>query len=136
MAWIPFAFPRCPNCEQAWTTSYHRNCHEGGQLELDPDARAVRCDGCGGEWSIWDSRFFCVCEHEFSAQDVRGALRDLIEAASRLARIFEENRHELARIRQSGDASLRAWLNRFAQGLAGSLGTAVGHLINTLFGGR
>lgn len=105
-------------------------------MELDPDARAVRCDGCGREWSVWDTRFYCVCAHEFSAQDVRDALRDLIDAARRLAQVVEENRRELARIRQTGDASLRSWLNHFAQGLAGGLGAALGHLINVLFGSR
>lgn len=93
----------------------------------------MRCDGCGDQWSVWDSHFYCVCNREFSAQEVRDALRDLIRAASMLANIVRENQLELARIQKASKSSMREWLNRFMQGLAGGLGTAVGHLINILF---
>src|SRR6185436_18605532 len=132
---VPFAFPRCPRCQQSWATNNHRGCRENGELDLDPDAKRVHCKGCGREWAVWDSRFYCNCGHEFSADDVEEALRDLIRAAATLADFLDEHRRELARIREAGDASLRSWLNRFAQGVAGALGTAVGHLINVLFGG-
>ncbi len=131
MAWLPFPFPECPGCYRQWAYSYHYECLQGGQVEVDPDARQVRCESCKEYWSVWDNKFICgTCGHTFSAQDVRSAIDDIIATASLFERFVELNRREAANAKALGEASLRAWI----QGVATTLGGRLGGLLGTLAG--
>jgi hypothetical protein len=134
MSWVQFPFPHCPNCHESWQQAYHRDCAEHGSIELNPDKRKVRCDGCATSWGVWETRFYCVCGHAFGADEVEGALNEVIRAAELLARVLEDHRRDVEAIRQEGKNSLRAWLDRIAEGVGGSLGYMLGRVIGSLFG--
>jgi hypothetical protein len=99
-------------------------------VEVDPDARQVRCASCKECWNVWDNKFICACGDTFSAADVRSAIDDIIATASLFERIVELNRREAANAKALGEASLRAWI----QGIATTIGGRVGGLLGTLAG--
>jgi hypothetical protein len=138
MAWLQFAFPECPRCAESWKSSVHKDCGRGGTLELDPDAKQVRCDGCARQWNVWDSQFYCSCGHLFTAWEVDSALNEVIRAAHLLAQIIEQHRADLMAIQRAGQDSLRGWFARVAENVGGTLGkvlgTIVGSVTKMLFG--
>lgn len=138
MAWLPFPFPECPNCHRQWAYSYHYQCPQSGQVEIDPDARQVRCSSCRERWSVWDNKFICSCGDIFSTADVRAAINDIIETARLFERIVQDNRREAAKAKSLGESSLRVWIQGVAQviggRLGGLLGTIAGAVARRLFG--
>ncbi|MFG2566982.1 hypothetical protein ACGFR6_16240 [Streptomyces sp. NPDC048567] len=139
MAWVEFAFPRCPECARSWAVSRHRDCPAGvgrdgssGGLDIDPDRAQVRCTGCRRGWEVWETRFHCSCGHRFEAYEVEEAVREIIRVAALLARVLAQQAKDLAEIRSAGEASFRAWVGRFAEAVAGSLGAMAGRLVGTL----
>lgn len=130
MSWLPFPFPECPSCNRRWAYSYHHGCTQGGQVEVDPDARQVRCGSCKESWSVWDNRFICACGNTFSTSDVRSAIDDIIATASLFEKIVELNRREAANAKALGEASLRSWI----QGIATTMGGRLGGLLGTIAG--
>lgn len=130
--WLPFPFPRCPNCREQWTYSYHRNCVYRGRIELDPDTRDCRCEDCYKQWSVWETTFYCQCDHVFDSSDVDLAIRDITAALSMFAHIVEQNSREAARVRSQGENSLRSWIQNFANGVAGAMGSLLGKFAGTL----
>lgn len=132
MAWVSFAFPRCPTCSQSWETSRHRACALQGKVELDPDRRMSRCDSCKHTWSITETYFFCSCGNQFTSKDVEGALDEIVRAARLLARIVEQHKADIADIHRAGESSVRRWLSTVVEGIGGSLGKALGSLIGSI----
>ena len=132
MAWVQFPFPTCPRCNTSWEVSRHRNCPQHGSIELNPDTRQVRCDGCLAEWGAWRTSFYCSCGHQFEAAEVEAALQEILRAAQMLAQIIERNKADIAAIRRAGDDSLRGWLSSIATGIGGSLGSALGKVIGSV----
>lgn len=130
--WLPFPFPRCPECWEQWAYSYHRDCAYRGRIELDPDTKHCRCEGCWTSWIVWQTQFYCSCGHIFSSDDVDDAIRDIMATLSMFASIVDQNTREAARVRNQGEASLRSWIQDFAKGVAGSMGSLLGTLAGTL----
>lgn len=140
MAWVEFAFPRCPSCSRSWAVSRHHGCPSGGGggdgndggLDVDPDRSKVRCTSCHRSWQVWDTRFHCSCGHWFEAHEVEEAVREIIRVASLLARVLAQQAGDLAEIRRAGEVSFRAWVSRFADAVAASLGAMAGRLVGRL----
>ncbi|MFI2632320.1 hypothetical protein ACH5A2_18270 [Streptomyces collinus] len=135
MAWLDFPFPSCPGCARSWETSAHRDCPATGNLNVDPDTERVRCEGCSDIWDVADSRFYCLCGHQFSAAEVADALAEMIRAAAVLDRLLRQNATELARIQDMGRGSLTSWLERLVSGFAGGLGKAMGFIVGSVLRG-
>lgn len=134
MAWIQFPFPQCPKCGQFWVSSRHSGCATGSSVELDPDARRIRCPGCSASWQVWETTFHCSCGNTFTSDQVDEAIRKIIASASALARAIEQQREEIRAIRRSGRSSFDAWLSAFARGLGSALGGAFGSIANWVLG--
>jgi hypothetical protein len=132
MSWLPFPFPECPYCGRKWAYSYHHACHYGGQVEVDPDLRLVRCESCQEEWGVWDNKFICLCGATFQAADVQTAIDDIIATARLFAYIVESNQREVERARQLGEGSLRMWIQGIAHGIGGHLGGLLGAIAGSL----
>lgn len=139
MTWVEFPFPACPACARSWSASRHRNCPagsgdggRGAALDVDPDAARVRCAGCHGTWSVWETRFFCGCGRRFEAAEVEAALNEIIRVASLLVDILVQQGRDLVEIRRAGEASFRSWLGHLTDTLAGALGSAAGHVVGSL----
>ncbi|MGW3248315.1 hypothetical protein [Streptomyces sp. NPDC001070] len=132
MAWVEFPFPECPDCSRSWATSRHRNCAEGGDLDVDPDKSLVRCTGCRATWGVWKTNFYCACGHQFKSSEVRAALEETIRVAAMLVEALRRQAEDLLEIRRTGDSSFRSWLNKFTQTLAASLGAAAGRFVGSL----
>lgn len=130
--WLPFPFPRCPNCGEQWAYSYHRNCVDRGRIDIDPDENQCKCDGCSTCWSVWTTRFHCACGHTFSSDDVASAIRDVTATLSMFAKIVEQNARDASAVRRGGEHSLRGWIEGVARGLAGSVGSLLGRFAGTL----
>jgi hypothetical protein len=132
MTWLPFPFPECPSCRQRWTYSYHYDCPNNGQVEVDPDSRRIRCQSCREKRSIWENKFICSCGNTFDSADVRAAIDDIIATASLFAMLVEKNKQEAARARSLGENSLRVWIQGVAQGVGGYLGGLLGTIAGSL----
>jgi len=128
MSWLPFPFPECPSCRQKWAYSYHHDCPSGGQIEVNPDSRQIRCQACIDEAGIWDIRFICACRHSFGSMDVQAAIDDIVATASLFAMIVEQNKQEAAMARALGEESLRKWIGGVAITLGGHLGGLLGKI--------
>lgn len=129
--YLPLSFPRCPSCNESWTTCSHRHC--GGELEMSIDSNDVRCARCRHAWHIWESRFYCRCSHQFAATDVDDAINELIDLCTRLRSAFNAAvRDETAR-RQVSSASFRGYLAEFCKGLGSALGYALTRVASLLF---
>jgi hypothetical protein len=138
MSWLPFPFPECPRCHQQWAYSYHHECPRGGQVEVDPDSRLVRCEACRTDWNVASNQFICACGNKFNTADVQAAIEDIIATARLFAFIVEGNQREAAKAHALGEGSLRAWIQGVALGVGGHvgglLGTIAGSLARILFG--
>ena len=130
--WLPFPFPQCPSCKERWAYSYHRDCAKYGRIEFDPDRKECRCDACASSWPVRSTSFFCRCGHSFSALDVDGAIKDITATLSMFAIIVERDLQNAAAVRSAGESSLRKWIQRIANSIAGRLGTLLGNLAGTL----
>jgi hypothetical protein len=104
----------------------------GGGLEIDPDRSRVRCTGCRRNWEVWETRFHCSCGRRFEAHEVEEAVREVIRVASLLARVLTQQARDLAEIRRAGEVSFRAWVSRFTDSVAGSLGAMAGRIVGSL----
>ncbi len=134
MAWVQFPFPSCPRCNREWETTRHTDCVLGGALDIDPDARRVRCDQCYESWAVSTTTFNCSCGRSFLASEVDSALNEIIRAANLLAMIIEENQREVRSIRSQGQGSFQRWLDGVAQGIGGSMGRMLGNFIGSIAG--
>ncbi|MFE7836505.1 hypothetical protein ACFU53_10745 [Streptomyces sp. NPDC057474] len=132
MAWVEFPFPECPDCNRSWSTSRHRKCSVGGDLDVAPDTSMVRCTGCQVIWSVWKTNFYCACGRQFESSEVKSALEEIIRVAAMLLEALRRQAEDLLEIRRSGDASFRSWLSNFTQNLAASLGGAAGRFVGSL----
>jgi hypothetical protein len=132
MAWLPFPFPKCPACGRQWAYSYHYQCPGRGQVEVDPDARKVRCQHCRESWHVYDNRFICACGDQFSATDVQSAIDDIIATTKLFSRILEDNMRTARRAHELGESSLREWVSVVAEGIGGHLGGLLGKIAGTL----
>jgi hypothetical protein len=132
MAWVQFPFPECPHCRTSWAVSRHRHCYRHGSMEVQPDSRTVRCDGCAERWPVGQTNFFCACGWQFSTTDVDHAVEQIIYSARLLARLIDQHNDEIARIRSQGRESFRSWLNGMAQRFGGKLGAAMGHVVGAV----
>jgi hypothetical protein len=130
VAWLPFPFPECPSCHRQWAYSYHYECPQDGQVEVDPDAPQVRCGSCRESWNVWDNKFICACTNTFRTADVQAAIDDIIATASLFEKIVADNRREAAKAKSLGEDSLRTWI----QGVATMLGGRLGGLLGTIAG--
>ncbi|WP_162824296.1 hypothetical protein [Peterkaempfera bronchialis] len=81
---------------------------------------------------MWETRFHCACGHRFEAQEVEEAVREIIRVASLLAQVLAQQAKDLAEIRRAGEVSFRAWVSRFADAVASSLGALAGRLVGRL----
>ncbi|MEV5470633.1 hypothetical protein AB0N37_34350 [Streptomyces griseoincarnatus] len=81
---------------------------------------------------MWETRFHCACGHRFDAHEVEEAVREIIRVASLLARVLAQQARDLAEIRRAGEMSFRAWVSRFAEAVASSLGAMAGRLVGSL----
>lgn len=137
MPWLPFPFPKCPRCGEEWAYSYHHACPQGGQVEVEPDSRLVRCESCREGWTVWDNKFICSCGGTFQTADVQAAIEDIIATARLFAYIVENNQREVARAREMGSGSLLVWIQGISQAIGGHigglLGTIAGSLVNHVF---
>ncbi|MFJ8935172.1 hypothetical protein ACIRL0_05575 [Streptomyces sp. NPDC102365] len=52
--------------------------------------------------------------------------------ASLLARVLTQQARDLAEIRRAGEVSFRAWVSRFTDSVAGSLGAMAGRIVGSL----
>jgi len=132
VAWVQFPFPDCPACSRNWSVTRHLDCPQRGSMELDPDKREVRCDGCATVWGVWQTNFQCLCGRQFTADEVDNAVREIIAAAALLARVIEQNQQMLGEIRRMGNDSARSWLMKVVEGVGSALGTGLGHLVGFL----
>jgi hypothetical protein len=64
--------------------------------------------------------------------DVDGAIKDITATLSMFAIIVERDLHNAAAVRSAGESSLRKWIQRIANSIAGRLGTLLGNLAGTL----
>lgn len=127
---ILLPFPRCPSCNRESNTSYHRDC--GGQLRIQVSNDEVLCTKCNHHWNIWDSKYYCVCGHCFSANEVKNTLIELLAACQVCAdEIAAQDKARQARLRAS-EISLREFLSNFFGKLGYSFGLAIGTLINAI----
>lgn len=126
--YLPLPFPACPRCAQSWATSLHRGC--GGEMEVEPDSRSVRCDRCYDSWLVTDSTFYCSCHHSFTAMEVRDAIDSLIHTCRRLVAILETSEHAEAAFTRRSEESLRGFTAEILRGL----GKAAGFVVERLLG--
>ncbi|MEV6302560.1 hypothetical protein AB0M02_24315 [Actinoplanes sp. NPDC051861] len=129
---MQFPFPECPACSTSWAVSRHRGCRHRGSMEVEPDARRVRCDGCSEQWAVGDTNFYCSCGRRFSTSDVDHAIEQILFSARLLAALIERHNDELARIRRQGRESFRSWLNSLAERLGGKAGAVMGHVVGAV----
>jgi hypothetical protein len=133
-SWYPLPFPKCPSCSKAWASSSHRGCSAGGQLEVEPWHENVRCVGCGVQWRLRASTFYCTCGAIFTADQVDAAVSELIRATRGLYEELARRSAEIAAIKSRSEASFGAWLGQVAQMVGGAAGFLVGKLVKVLFG--
>ncbi|MEX3653890.1 hypothetical protein ABFW14_12200 [Mycolicibacterium fortuitum] len=128
---LPLPFPACPGCNNSWKTSFHRNC--GGEIEVEPITRAVRCGSCDNRWIVYDSTFYCSCGNVFSAQEVHKAIDELMSMCLRLIDIIEESEAADKLRKTRAESSLRIFTSELVRGLGAAAGFAIEKLLTFFF---
>jgi hypothetical protein len=132
-SWYPLPFPQCPSCWKAWGSCSHRGCSVSGQLEVEPWHENVRCIGCGQQWRLRESTFYCSCGAVFNAHQVDAAVSELVRATRSLYEEIVRRRAEIDAIKSRSEASFSAWLGQVAEMVGGAAGFLVGKLIKIFF---
>ncbi|MFF0526776.1 hypothetical protein ACFYT3_00165 [Nocardia amikacinitolerans] len=125
--YLPLPFPACPSCALSWATCAHRNC--GGEIEVEPMTRSVRCQACRGAWNIMASVFYCSCGHSFSASEVAEAIDGLMDTCRRLLTFIDDTSRSDAQFRARTDSSLRRFISEVFYALGDAAGFAIGKLL-------
>lgn len=68
--WRQNIFPVCPCCGEWSSHAGHKNCPYDGHLWIDILTGIVKCDECGKEWSLENSRNYCSCGAEFEGGEI------------------------------------------------------------------
>jgi hypothetical protein len=133
-SWYPLPFPKCPSCSKAWVSCSHRGCSVKGQLEVEPWHELVKCAGCGQQWRLRASTFYCSCGASFTATQVDSAVSELIRATKSLYEEIARRRAEIDTVKTRSEASFSVWLSGIAQAIGGAAGFLAGKLLKLLFG--
>lgn len=132
--WFPFPFPRCPGCRASWRSCLHRNCLLLGEMEIEPWQLRVACASCAESWSVEQTQFYCACGRRFTAEEVDGALLEIIRATQLVHEELMRRQEELRRVRAQSDASFAVWLQTLATSLGAAAGFVVGRLTKLIIG--
>lgn len=125
--YLPLPFPACASCELSWATCAHRHC--GGEIEVEPTTRSVRCQTCRGNWNIMASVFYCSCGHSFSAVEVAEAIDGLMDTCRRLLTFIDDTSRSDTAFRARTDSSLRRFVSEVVHALGDAAGYAIGKLL-------
>lgn len=126
-SWYPLPFPKCPGCSSAWVSCFHKTC--GGEMELEPFHRKVRCTRCHERWNLMVSAFFCTCDRQFTASEAEAACAEVVRATRELFHELERKKQALRRIDQTRSASLNGFFALIAESVGGAAGFLVGRLL-------
>lgn len=135
--YVPLPFPYCRNCKRRWPESYHFSPGCNGALEIDPDTKVVHCTKCSRTWDIWESEYHCACGAVFSAQEVQGAVEDLIADCRLCAEELELMQSAYWKRKDMSEKSMRSFiekaLNEVGYTTSKMAGYVVEKLINFVF---
>ena len=132
-SWFPLPFPECPSCGTTWQKCTHRNCEQSGEMEIDPWSEHVKCSGCSEGWDVRRSIFYCSCGSQFSSQDVKTAIDEVVRATQSLYNALRQRREDLADIETKSKSSFGAWMEQVAQVVGGAAGFLIGKLLSIIF---
>lgn len=129
--YVPMPFPYCNRCGKKWGgTAVHSVC--GGELELDPDNRVVRCTRCSHSWQICDTLFHCPHEHVFAATEVETSINELIEDCRLVAEELVILQRSFSRRKAMGEESRREFVRGSLEGFGYSVGRIAGYAFERL----
>lgn len=132
MSWLPLPFPKCPNCQKSWSLTKHRNCKHKGDLEVNAVREKCRCEYCTGEWNTMNTRFYCSCGYNFTANEVKNAIGKTVELRKKLISLLEEMDFDERKIEQVAKNSVKSWLNKASYEIGRALGTVAGHVVKLI----
>lgn len=124
--WMPLPFPRCPKCGQSWVRCYHKDCYTGGEVVVEPYSREAKCDGCGRQWAVMNTNFYCSCGYVFHSRDVENALTTAELLRQALLQQIRDMDEATLRIRRRSKESFTQWLYDITYDLGSVAGAVVG----------
>ena len=122
--WITLPFPKCPSCQKSWAKSYH-DCLFGGEVLVEPYQRQTKCEGCGNQWYLLNSKFNCSCGYTFQASEVENALSTTQLLKQRLIQKIDEMDIFERSIKTKSQSSFREWIGSISYEIGRLLGTTV-----------
>lgn len=129
--YVPMPFPYCRLCRKKWDSyAIHKNC--GGVLELDPDAKTIRCTKCHGEWPLWESIFHCPRDHSFEANEIEIAVNELIDDCKLVAEELELMSTAYWRRTQMAQESKREFVRNSLEDIGYSASRIAGYLFEKI----
>lgn len=134
--WIPLPFPKCPNCNESWSESYHRNCDKNGQIEVEPYKELSKCRSCFKQWNLFTTKFYCFCGHSFNSYEVEDAIKKTLSLKRRLHQMLKDINFEEQKIDTIAKDSISSWLNNKSYEISNKFGKVAGRIlriISTIF---
>jgi len=132
MSWIPLPFPKCPQCGNSWSLSYHKGCPYNGDIEVETIQKHSRCKPCNLEWSTLDGEFHCNCGYIFLGREVESAILKTLELKEKLAQFLKEMDFDEQKIESLAKNSVKSWLNKTSYEFGKTLGTVAGTIFRII----
>lgn len=129
--YVPMPFPYCDRCGKQWGgNAVHTDC--GGDLELDPDNRRIRCKSCYKSWNLRESVFHCPHNHTFEASEVEDAVDDLVEDCKLAAEEIAIMRQSFSNRKAMSYDSQRAFARDTLNSMSYSISKMAGYVFEKL----